>query len=825
MNNTLQDKSQDLFKITYFKDSIKNVTPYKSYEKTFKEIYTLFNEIKFGEKDGDYISNGEYIGQRNNVNASEPRLIPFDADTGLDNTKCPNIEIVKEVLDFLNYKYILHSSFSNSISLPRYRIFFICNQIVNEKSLKNIYDNIIKLLYDNGLYFNPTSESRTLSQGWHLPRYTDETKKDIFKSYIGGNKYIEFDEFSISSTKITSYYSFIESEDIIGYKEMPDCIKYLCTNFEEQTGFRNFNTISMVLCSYAINKKMNQDQAVETFSEFICNYPYSSTLTSEDLRMINFKNRFNSMLESDYKFSCGYMKGLKLPGYAFECKKCKINSNVALWDYESACYIIDNNNCSEDESIDLIKDIYKNKDFDGVESGFFNKKIKKKYNINLGDLKQIESESEKKDLNHIEICNKYIAEKLNDYQSVVGNDKSIYIYKDGIYEQNDLDKIEISIANTYNFKACSRANDYKSISELVYKTIKDDTYFDNVEYKLATKSSVLFCVNDKGIDKIKMEPHSFSNKLKHKLNYDINLSRCPDKNEAPLLYKYLFDSFRDDKKQIDLLQEVCGATLLGIGYKMQKIVLLYGDGGNGKSQILKVLNAAISSEYKSFSPMHLLCDEKYAITLKNKTVNFCGDLDKNKQTDAKIKEIVGSDINITGRALYKNVDAFMVKMIIIGCCNELPRITDFTEGFFRRWQMIYYRYSIINKDANFGDKLIEEELKLFIEWSMFGAKRLIKNKFNYTETEEHKNIMENWKTKSSSFDTFINQKIFIHKNDSFVVKKDAYTFYKNWCKKNKFDFISNIDFYSKMQVHFTEKRQNNVRCFKDMAINGKITIQ
>ena len=811
MNTTIQSNSQDLFKITFFKDSIENVIPFKTYEKTFEEIYTLFDNIKYGEKDGDYISNGEYIGKRNNINASEPRLIPFDADSGLDNTKCPNIEIVKEVLDFLDYKYILHSSFNNSISLPRYRIFFVCDQIVNEKSLKNIYANIVKLLYDNGLYFNPTSESCTLSQGFYLPRYTDEDKKDIFKSYIGGNKYIEFDKFSISSTKITTQYHFIDSEDIMGFDVMPDCIKYLCTNFEEQTGFRNFNTISMVLCSYAINKKMNQDQAIETFSEFIYNYPYSTTLTDENLRLINFKNRFTSMFESDYKFSCGYMKGLKLPGYAFECKKCKLNQTVSLWDYESACYAIENFECSKSESIELINDIYKNKNFEEIESELFNQEIKTKYKIGLGVLKKIESDSNKKDLSHIEICNKYIADKFEN-KVTIGNEDLIWQYGDsGIYKNISLSKLEINLANSYNYPACNRANDYKSITSLIYKTLLDEEYFDNAKYKLAMKDYTL--EYDEKNKKIVQHAHNYNNKLKSKLDFNIN-KECPTEKDMPLFSAYLNTCFKDDQKQIDLIQEICGSILLGIANRMQKIFILYGNGGNGKSKLLGLLDAAIDDKYKSYSPLHLLSDERYAAQLDNKIANFVGDIDKFKKTDAKLKEIVSSDLKISGRKLYQNIKNFVPAITNIGCCNSLMQITDDSDGFFRRFKFVQFHYSIPteSKDVNYGSKMIANELQQFVNWSIFGAIRLVENDFHLTETEEHNNIMDKWMNKVDSADEFINSHL--EESSENIYRTDIYNKYIEFCRNEKMVDDSSTIFYGKMRNKFIEVHPKNIYCFK-----------
>lgn len=805
-NSTINKDCQDKIKITLFKDTIKNKFPTEIKEIYFHELYDIFKNIKKGNKDGDYIVNGECIGSRANINIKNARLIPFDADYGLENTPCPDIKTTKLILDQLDYKYVLYSSFSNSLSEPRYRIFFICDKNVQPDNLKNIYPNIITKLHNNGLLFQPNSESTTLSQGWYLPRYQNETQKDIFECYMGGSKYIQFDKFTKTKENINKYI-YIDSENILNFDGMPNCIKFLSTNILEQTGYRNFNTISMILCSYAISKNWTCDKAIDTFSNFIQEYQYSNSLTNEDLRLNNFINRFNSMQEFNYQFSCGYMKSLKLPGYAYECKKCQLNNIDALWDFESACTAIEKFECDDFEIPELIEDIVANKDFDSVKTNILNRKIKAKFKIGIGALKEYENKN--KELNHIQICNKYISEKFNN-QNIICCDDKIWKYNEGIYKSYELDKMEINIANSYNYNACSRANDYKSIANLVYKTLKNEKYFDNTEYKFATNNYVIYYDNYE--NKLKLEKHNPNNKLKNKLNYDLTLSKKYDYATSPLFAQYLQDSFGDDQNQINLLQEICGSILIGIGYKLQKIFLLYGNGQNGKSLILKVLDSIINSQYKSNIPLHLLCDEKYAINIKNKIVNFCGDIDKNKGTDAKLKEISGADIKITGRALYKNVDSFLPKSTIIGCCNELPKTNDYTEGFFRRWQIIYYRYYITKPDVNLANKIIDKESKQFIEWALHGVKRLINNDFKLTHTEENNTIIENWKNNENSVDNYINDCLITDINN--IVNRTAiYNHYRKYCEKHKLDAINNNYFYKKLNNYYEQKKIKGNRCF------------
>lgn len=122
---------------------------------------------------------------------------------------------------------------------------------------------------------------------------------------------------------------------------------------------------------------------------------------------------------------------------------------------------------------------------------------------------------------------------------------------------------------------------------------------------------------------------------------------------------------------------------------IQKAIVLYGEGSNGKSLFLNALSQFLSpSNVANKSLFDLETNRFSASFLLGKLANICADLPNGRLTDTGIfKAIVGGD-SITGEIKYK--PAFNLKLFtrLIFSANHLPRSTDSSDAFFRRWLVI-----------------------------------------------------------------------------------------------------------------------------------------
>jgi len=84
--------------------------------------------------------------------------------------------------------------------------------------------------------------------------------------------------------------------------------------------------------------------------------------------------------------------------------------------------------------------------------------------------------------------------------------------------------------------------------------------------------------------------------------------------------------------------------------------------------------------------------------------------------------------------------------------NGMPHINDFSDGLFRRIQLITWDTQFDGKNGNPEpipdlEKLIaESEMDDFIIWCLQGLQRLIKNKWKFTVADEVEKALDEWKT-------------------------------------------------------------------------------
>ncbi len=107
---------------------------------------------------------------------------------------------------------------------------------------------------------------------------------------------------------------------------------------------------------------------------------------------------------------------------------------------------------------------------------------------------------------------------------------------------------------------------------------------------------------------------------------------------------WLDQVFGDDPVMQDHVWEVIGYLLM-TGNPLQKIILLYGAGGDGKGTLMRLLRAMLGKANYSSVSMHQLVEDRFASSnLYGKIANISGDLSEAFLRDPQIlKEITGGD--------------------------------------------------------------------------------------------------------------------------------------------------------------------------------------
>lgn len=313
--------------------------------------------------------------------------------------------------------------------------------------------------------------------------------------------------------------------------------------------------------------------------------------------------------------------------------------------------------------------------------------------------------------------------------------------------------------------------------------------------------------------------HEFSKNdyLRYQLGYEYN----------PEATSPLFDDFLDEvlpeKAAQDLLMEMIGYCFIPTQkMKLERSLMLYGPGANGKGVVFEIVVAILGEEHVSgFSMEALSCDANARAQLKDKLLNYATELGGNCNPDMIKKLISGEPVHV--KTLYKDVTMmknYSCKFIFN--TNSLPRGAENTNAFFRRWEILPFDVEIPpeKRDIHLSRKL-KAELPGIFNRVLEGIKRLIKNK-DFTESQLAKKMLEEYKEQSNSVLRFIKEEEWmptVEKNTSdkissevpHILLKELYQQYKKYCEQSGCTASSKVDFGRKIRKNFLvqEKCTNN----------------
>ena len=227
---------------------------------------------------------------------------------------------------------------------------------------------------------------------------------------------------------------------------------------------------------------------------------------------------------------------------------------------------------------------------------------------------------------------------------------------------------------------------------------------------------------------------------------------------APLFQKYL-DEVLPDKDKQKVFAEYCGYVFIKPSVlKLEKMLILYGSGSNGKSVFFEILNALLGMENISNYSLQSLTNDNgyYRAKIGNKLVNYASEINGKLQTDI-FKQMVSGE-PIEARLPYGEPFILNEYAKLIFNCNELPKDVEHTNAYFRRFLIMGFDVTIPEdkQDKQLPVKIISNELSGVFNWILQGLDRVLKQK-NFSKCDAIENARSNYEKKSDSVKMFIDE--------------------------------------------------------------------
>lgn len=268
---------------------------------------------------------------------------------------------------------------------------------------------------------------------------------------------------------------------------------------------------------------------------------------------------------------------------------------------------------------------------------------------------------------------------------------------------------------------------------------------------------------------------------------------------APLFQKYLNEVIPDIDKQ-KVLAEFCGYIFIKPSYlKLEKMLILYGTGANGKSVFFEILNALLGTEnISNYSLQSLTNDNGYfRAKIGNKLVNYASEINGKLETD--IFKQMASGEPIEARLPYCDPFILTEYAKLIFNCNELPKDVEHTNAYFRRFLIIGFDVTIPEEqqDKQLPSKIIENELSGVFNWILQGLDRLIAQK-NFSKCEAVDNARSDYEKQSDSVQLFVSEMEYKKSTTEYILISELYPKYKFFCSEDGYRPVGKTKFIQRL---------------------------
>ncbi len=262
-----------------------------------------------------------------------------------------------------------------------------------------------------------------------------------------------------------------------------------------------------------------------------------------------------------------------------------------------------------------------------------------------------------------------------------------------------------------------------------------------------------------------------------------------------------------EPEDVKTLQEFMGYCLIP-STRAQKMLIMIGNGGEGKSRIGVVMRAILGDNMNYGSVPKIETNSFARADLEHKLLMVDDDMRmENLPTTNNLKALITSegpmDLERKGVQSYQGL---MYCRLMAFSNGFLKSANDDSYGFFRRQLILMTKPRPKDRkdDPFLSDKLRAEKEQIVV-WALDGLYRLMKRDFHFTVSDRSKAAIMSAMDEANNVVSFLRSKgSFTFDPEGEITSREFYNIYKCWCDDNAIEPVGKRQVIGYLRAHCHE---------------------
>jgi len=311
-----------------------------------------------------------------------------------------------------------------------------------------------------------------------------------------------------------------------------------------------------------------------------------------------------------------------------------------------------------------------------------------------------------------------------------------------------------------------------------------------------------------------MIPHSAKYKAVNQIPHDYD----PEADLRGTMVQEWLRFICEDPEDIEMLTQFAGLCMTR-DTRQQKFLILNGEGGTGKSTVIRMIDKMIGAENISNISLNQLTQRFAAFGLLGKLMNSCADLEIDALSDVSmLKKILGED-TLSAEAKGKDAISFRSYAKLIFSANELPIVkAEKTNGFYRRLLVLTMNRAPERQEPDFFDRL-SEDMDDFIRVCVRALEKLYQAG-RITESRSSTKAVKRLRRDSDTVEAFLASEVYVTRDNKHWTKRSSlFAEYVEYCREMERQPLSKQNFFRSMGTKgWSATLVNGIFCYRGMVL-------